>query len=112
MKDINVNMQSADDNAVDQLDKRTHALAGTVLLLSTSNFGGGAGVAPIGEYCGFITGSTAPTISAITYVDKTKHLTAGSEMLNSLGFVAGRYYPISGIKTVTITGGAMLLIRQ
>lgn len=105
-------IENVSTDATEQLDKRNHALNGTITLTSTSNFGLGAGISPIGDYAGFITGSTAPTITAATFNYDNKHKFASGETIASLGFVEGAYYPYDGLKQITITAGSLLLIRK
>jgi len=111
MADNHTEIQSISPDAADQLARKNHALDGTLLLTSASNYGLGAGVAPHGNYAGFICGSTLPVISAITF-NTEKHTFYSTETINSLGLIEGQYYPLDGIHTVTITAGAMLLIKQ
>ena len=110
-EDNHTNIKSISSEAAEQLARKNHALDGTLLLTSTSNFGAGAGKAPTGNYAGFICGSTIPVISAITFNTK-KHSFYDTQTINDLGLVAGQYIPLDGIVTLTITAGAMLLIKQ
>jgi len=111
-KDNHSHIESVSLEASELLNAKNHAIYGTVLLTSLSNYTGVAGVSPIGDYAGFYVGSAGATISTITYNSTDKHLTYTGETLNSLGLVAGQYYAIDGIRQVTITAGALLLIKK
>lgn len=110
-KDNHTNISSFSTGALLQVDRRNHGLDGTLLLTKDSNFGAGAGVAPHGDYAGFICGSTIPTITAISF-NTEKHSFYSTETIATLGLMEGQYYPLDGIHSVTITAGAMLLIKQ
>ena len=106
-----IKVQGVSRDSANELDRRNHGLSGTVLLLSSSNYTGVAGVAPTGNYIGFVVGSGGVTISSITYNFPEEHTVYTGESLNSLGFVPGAYYPLDGIKTITISAGAILLYK-
>ena len=110
--DNHIDINSVSVEASAELARKNHGLDGTLLLLTTSNYGAGAGIAPAGNYMGFIVGSSGVTISSITYNIPEKHTTYSTETINSLGLVPGIYYPLDGIKTITITAGAILLYKQ
>lgn len=112
MKDNNINIQSVDNDSIDQLDKRSHALAGKVFLTSTSNFGGGAGIAPKGTYSGFVVLSI-PTITTMTFIEPNKYLFAPTQSMATIDeyFVAGAYYPYE-FSDITISAGALELIKK
>ena len=110
--DNHTDINSVSVEASAELARKNHGLDGTLLLLTTSNYGAGAGIAPDGNYMGFIVGSSGVTISSITYNIPEKHSTYSTETINSLGLVPGIYYPLDGIKTITITAGAILLYKQ
>ena len=110
--DNHTDINSVSVEASAELARKNHGLDGTLLLLTTSNYGAGAGIAPNSNYMGFIVGSSGVTISSITYNIPEKHTTYSTETINSLGLVPGIYYPLDGIKTITITAGAILLYKQ
>lgn len=99
------------EDAARQLSSKNLALAGTLTLTSLSNYGDGAGIAPIGKYSGFIVGNNGVTISSIKF-ESTIHSFAPGEDINSLGFIAGLFYPYDGITTLTITAGSLMLIKK
>ena len=82
-KDSKSHISSVSNDALDQLDRRNHALDGAVFLNSASNFGDGAGVAPTRRYSGFIVLSV-PTITSITFTDTNKYLFATGEDITTV----------------------------
>lgn len=108
---VNAKISELSPEAAAQFDTNSFALRGTVLLTSLSNYGEGAGIAPLGMYSGFIVGGAGVTISSITYEVPSLHNSVAGENINSLGLVAGLFYPLEGITTLTITAGALLLIK-
>lgn len=111
-KDNRLNISSVSNDALEQLDRRNHALDGAVFLTSTSNFGGGAGIAPTRRYSGFIV-LDVPTISSITFADNSKYLFAPSQDITTFDeyFIQGAYYPLD-FTTLTITAGVLMLIQK
>lgn len=111
-KDSKSHISSVSNDVLDQLDRRNHALDGAVFLNSASNFGGGAGVAPVGKYSGFIV-LDVPTISSITFADSSKYLFAPSQDITTFDeyFIQGAYYPLD-FTTLTLTAGALKLIKK
>ena len=111
-KDNRLNISSVSNDALEQLDRRNHALDGAVFLTSTSNFGGGAGIAPTRRYSGFIVLSV-PTITSITFTDSSKYLFATGEDITTVDeyFLEGQYYPLD-FTTLTITAGVLMLIQK
>lgn len=111
-KDNRLNISSVSNDALEQLDRRNHALDGAVFLNSASNFGGGAGVAPTGKYSGFIV-LDVPTISSITFADSSKYLFAPSQDITTFDeyFLEGQYYPLD-FTTLTLTAGVLMLIQK
>ena len=96
----------------DELDRRNHALDGKVFLTSTSNFGGGAGIAPTGKYSGFVVLS-APTITSITFTEPEKYKFAPTQDITTVDeyYLQGVYYPMD-FTSITISGGALELIKK
>ena len=110
-KDSNLHIKSVDKYAAESINGKSFGNRGTVLLTSTSNYGAGAGVAPNGDYFGFIVGADGATITSITFNDPDLHRTYSTETIADLGLVEGQFYPLEGIKTLTITAGALLLYK-
>ena len=111
MADNHTEIQSISPDAAEQLARKNHALDGTLFLTSTSNYGDGAGIAPTGNYAGFLCGDIVPTITAMTF-NTNKHSFAPGEDATDFVLTSGGFYPLDGIKTVTITAGTMWLIKQ
>ena len=111
-KDSKSHIASVSSDALDQLDRRNHALDGAVFLNSASNFGDGAGVAPTRRYSGFIVLSV-PTITSITFTDSSKYLFATGEDITTVDeyFLEGQYYPLD-FTTLTLTAGVLMLIQK
>lgn len=112
LKDNHTHIESISPEAAELLASKNHAIYGTLLLTSLSNYTGVAGVSPVGDYAGFYVGGSGVTITAITYTTPDKHKTYSTEIINDLELVAGQYYAIDGIKQVTISAGALLLVRK
>jgi len=111
VKGAPVSITDISEDAANQLSSKQLALAGTLTLTSLSNYGDGAGIAPTGKYSGFIVGANGVTISSIKF-ESTIHSFAPGENINSLGFIAGIFYPYDGITTLTITAGSLILIKK
>jgi hypothetical protein len=110
-EDNHTNIQSLSTDALLQLDRRGHALDGTLFLTKDSNYGLGAGIAPHGNYAGFICGDTVPTITSAEFLTD-KHTFASGESLATVVLTGGAYYPYDGLHTITITAGSIILIKQ
>ena len=110
----NVDIDAVNPKAEKILNAKAHASYGFVLLTATSNFGGGAGVAPTGHYTGFIVGDNGVTISASTFWDSTTNNITPTEAYTTtyFPFTAGQYYPFPQGKTLTITLGNLMLIKE
>lgn len=104
-------LDSVHRDAMDEFDRRNHALDGGIFLSKDSTYGA-AGVAPTGEYSGFIVLST-PTISVLTFLEPEKWRIADNETIATFDeyFVQGAYYPIP-FSDITITAGFLLLIKK
>jgi len=110
-KDNHTHIESVSKYASDAITGKSFGDRGTVLLTSTSNYGAGAGVAPNGNYFGFIVGSDGVTLTSITF-NNNIHQTYSTETIADLGLVEGQFYPLEGIQTLTITAGALLLYKM
>jgi hypothetical protein len=82
---------------------------GAVIFKHDDNLGAGAGIAPTGNYSGFIVGADGATITAITYLEPSKY--RGALVSATFPVVAGQFYPV-GFSTITITAGALMLIKD
>ena len=90
---------SIDRNVVEELNRDSFAIDGTVFL--------GIGTAPIGRYKGFIVGGDGVTISAITYLYPEKY----SGDATTFPWMAGAFYPIE-FSTLTTSAGNLMLIKK
>lgn len=111
VKGAPVSITDISENAANQLSSKQLALAGTVTLTSSSNYGAGTGIAPTGTYSGFIVGGNGVTITSLKF-NNTTHSFAPGEDINSLVFVSGLFYPYNGLTDITISAGSILLIRK
>jgi hypothetical protein len=104
-------IDSVHRDAMDEFDRRNHALDGGVFLSKDSTYGS-AGVAPTGKYSGFVVLDT-PTISTITFLEPEKWRFAPNEAITTFDayFVQGAYYPIP-FSDLTLTAGMLLLIKK
>ena len=86
------------------------AAAGKVLLTNTSDYGTGAGIAPVGDYAGFIVGGSGATITAMTPSGKATYNFSAGQNISNFPIVAGQVY-FFYFTTITITAGALMLIK-
>jgi hypothetical protein len=107
----NVSIEAINRDAANELDRRSHALDGFVILTYQSDFGGGAGVSPTGRYSGFIVSDDGATISAATFWDVDTNNFASTQSMASFKVTAGQYYPFTQGKTITLTAGAIMLFK-
>ena len=107
LKDNNTHIESISPEAAELLASKNHAIYGTLLLTSLSNYTGVAGVSPVGDYAGFYVGGSGVTITAITYLYPEKY----SGDVATFPWVAGAFYPIE-FSTLTTSAGNLMLIKK
>lgn len=108
----NVDLTAINPIVEKALNARAHASYGVVILTSASVYiTGSAGLSPTGRYTGFVVSESGATVTAATFWDDTINTFAAGEDISDFPVTAGQYYPFPSLKTITITAGAIMLIK-